>query len=76
MNRPKNTHSAQNKGCVTANPSPSSSLGHRSLAGTLFDFFNGLFVVCWVQEAAFNYAHHTYGSSPAPGARNEGKELL
>lgn len=63
INRPKNLCSAQNKGCITAKPSPSRSLGHRSLLGVLFASFKVLFVLCLAQEVAFNFTNHTYTSS-------------
>lgn len=76
INRPKNTCSAQNKGCITAKPPPSSSLGCRSLLPVLFAFFKVLFVVCSIQEVTFNYTNHTYTSSLHQGPEMKGKSCF
>lgn len=76
INRPKNMHSAQNKGCIRVQPSPTSSLEQRSLSLVLFAFFKVLFVVCSIQEGAFNYTNHTYTSSLHQGPEMKGKSCF
>jgi len=57
-------------------PSPSSSLRHRSLLPALFAFLEVLFVVCSIQEVAFNYTNHTYSSSQHQAPEIKGKSCF